>query len=392
MKNIRPCLSDRSSAIRRFRWLVGIALLLGISCALRADVTLGMRESDVLDDLGDPAGIITLGSRKQLTYRQGVITLVDGKVAKIDPAMSTWLDRRRRGDTSAAAQAVAADETAPAATGVPVQSPPAASEGPPTGRIPHFVLERRMFAEPATYFSGDVRQAWKESLKSSRNEPGTPDAAVAYPAGSQSAFVYVPKTYNRSKRFGVYVDLRPADVGGIPAGYEAICDQRELIWISPDAAGNDVHTARRCALALDALASIKRQYRIDDRRTYVGGFSGGGAIAACLTILYPDIFRAAFIHARGVYLEPVRTADHKIWLSQFPFLAPEQIRAVADQHQRVVFFTGPADTNYIHVQRTVIQWSALGFAVKGYEVPGLGHQDAPANAVNAALDWVESAP
>jgi hypothetical protein len=44
--------------------------------------------------------------------------------------------------------------------------------------------------------------------------------------------------------------------------------------------------------------------------------------------------------------------------------------------------------NYGHVRASVAQWTQAGFAVKGFDVKGLGHEDAPADILNDAMVWL----
>ncbi len=398
MPTFRKLLGPCSRARSYCAVLAGLVLgLLSVTEAW-ADVTIGDTEAAVIADLGAPSGRLVVGARKRLSYPQGSITMVDGKVAAIDPAMTAWLERRRRGEevtipgpapAVAPRQKLESNARADSTSGRKVETRPGA-----VGRNLQFSLSVRMYGAPADYFSGDIRQAWVNALANNKKSPEDAVADVTYPAGTQSAFLYVPKSYRGTEKYAVYVDIRSVDVGGIPLGYDAICDQHKIIWVSPHAAGNDVHTARRCALALDALASLKRAYRIDESRVFVGGFSGGGGIAACLAMLYPEYFRGLMVHSRGVYLQPIRTmhgASQYLWASNFPFLSTDQIHDVAGRGLRVAFISGTEDANDIHVQRSVTQWTGLGFAVKGFEVPGLGHVDAPADSFSDALTWLEAA-
>ncbi|MBC7706988.1 MAG: PHB depolymerase family esterase [Rhodoferax sp.] len=51
------------------------------------------------------------------------------------------------------------------------------------------------------------------------------------------------------------------------------------------------------ALLADMTQSVIRQYRIDRQRVYIAGLSAGGAMAAIVANLYPEIFVAAGIHS-----------------------------------------------------------------------------------------------
>jgi predicted esterase len=295
-------------------------------------------------------------------------------VVTIDSALANWLAKRQSDQQPGAVRTEA--ETKPVS--VPVV----------TGRIYAFPLSVRYYPTPAAYFTGSARTAWRQELAADREENIDPLMAVSYAVEAQSAFVYVPASYDGSREFGVYVDVRSESAGALPAGYDAVCDRHQLIWISPHASGNNVPAARRCALALDALASLQRRYRIDRRRIYAGGFSGGGTIAARLGVLYPEIVRGIMIHARGVYLADTPAGGGNVWPGHFSFLTGDDLRRIARQGLRVVFVTGPGDMNYGHVRASVAQWTQAGFAVKGFDVKGLGHEDAPADILNDAMVWL----
>ncbi len=373
---------------RRATWWLTVAFLLGES--LHAAIAVGDPEQKVVQELGAPTGVMTAGSRKRLSYPHGVITLVEGKVSALDDKMAAWLQTRAEGGVisepppSAVPPVKAPEPKAPA----PKMSNAAALALTP-GPTVQWPLSERMFASASGYFSGPMRQAWAAELQKDKEENGDPAANATYPAGSQKAFLYVPKGYDGTKPVGLYIDVRPENVGLLPPGYDVVCNDQRMIWVSAHGSGNDQSTARRCALALDALATAKKSFRIDERRIFVGGFSGGGAVASRLLVLYPDQFRGAVISARGVYLQPVRTEDRRVWPSHFPFLKPEDFRAVSGRGLRVAFVSGANDFNYPHVMRCVPQWNELGFTAKAYDIPGMPHMDAPPDAFATALGWVD---
>ncbi|PTX91149.1 hypothetical protein [Opitutus sp. ER46] len=371
-------------------------------CLGRADVALGDSEAQVLAELGAPTGSIVAGPRKRLTFPQGAITFRDGKVAEFDRAMAEWLERRRRGEPSSTpATAPESPEPlsnsallAPAATRRGARPEPLLQPlgAPAVGIVPQLRLTTRLHSNLAGYFTGDARRAWAAYAAQDKTEPVEPALALEYAPGTQAAFLYVPPAYTGREAFGVCVDVRPVAAGGFPREYAAVCDERRLIWVSPYRAGNDAHSVRRCLLALDALTTVRQLYRIDERRIYAGGFSGGAMIAAELALLFPELFRGAVIRSRGVYLLPVRTADHRRWASELPFLAEPQLRLLAGSGLRIAFVSGTRDPNFVHVQRSVTQWNELGFATKGFEVPELGHDETPAATFAEALRWLDGSP
>ena len=54
-------------------------------------------------------------------------------------------------------------------------------------------------------------------------------------------------------------------------------------------------TATEPQMVANMVSQVKSQYSIDSSKVYVVGFSAGGALAASLALLYPDVFAAASI-------------------------------------------------------------------------------------------------
>ncbi len=69
-----------------------------------------------------------------------------------------------------------------------------------------------------------------------------------------------------------------------------VCEDHQLLLASPHAAGNSTDTRKRVRIVLDVLDELRRKYRIDPDRTYVGGFSGGGRIACAVGFSLPEYF------------------------------------------------------------------------------------------------------
>lgn len=110
--------------------------------------------------------------------------------------------------------------------------------------------------------------------------------------------VYVPeKDYRPSKKFGVLVwlssDARPT----FSPEHQAVMDENSLIWISPqDALNRPVwHTY---GLAIDAVHNLRKTYRIDPSRLYVGGLGDGGRLAVRIGIGLSDVFNGSMASGR----------------------------------------------------------------------------------------------
>lgn len=381
-----------TGCLRRLWWLVILTAGTFLP-AVHGGVAIGDPEAKVLAELGTPTGTLSMGPRKRATYPAGSITYVNGVVTAIDPRLEAALSRRNDPATAANTDTYAANVTRVPSPKTTVANPTGSKRSAIlTGVVRGFPLTARSFENPSDYFTGDARRAWAAAMAADPDEKTDPTTVISYAPGSQSALLYVPPSYDGSKPYGLFVDVRPHEMGDIVSGYDKICADHNLIWVSPDHAGNDEHTALRCALALDALATVKQKYRVADSRVYVGGFSGGGATAGQLAILFPEYFRGAIIVARGVRLQPSPAGNGLFWPSAFPYLNPRQLQIASRRGLRVAFITGPGDMNHEHVLVSVSQWKIAGFEVHGFDVQGMGHEDAPPNAFAEAIRWIEERP
>ena len=119
-------------------------------------------------------------------------------------------------------------------------------------------------------------------------------AKVDYNLADESFEVYVPADYTGEKPFGLFVFCSPSPSGRPMGPFLKSMDERHLIWIGPNKAGNDRVNRPRMGLAIDAAISMKAKYNIDPDRVYVAGISGGGRIASMLGVGYADIFKGGF--------------------------------------------------------------------------------------------------
>jgi len=102
--------------------------------------------------------------------------------------------------------------------------------------------------------------------------------------------VYVPHGYSAGKPPGVLVFVSSIDWGGIPEDWIPLMDEHNLIWISPGSAGRSVPAQQRVMKAVLAPHAISREFQVDTRRIFVGGFSDGGKIAGLVETADPAVF------------------------------------------------------------------------------------------------------
>lgn len=257
-----------------------------------------------------------------------------------------------------------------------------------TGLIADLPLDTKLFATAKEYYKekiprkvfkaydeGNIPSTWKG------NEMPV-DECINYNPAEHTTLIYVPKDYTESGGFGVYLHNSPGDRGISPSDeWKALMDKFKLIYISPHKASNNIPDMRRLVLAMDSLATVKKHYKIDDKRVYVGGLSGGGHIGMMCQMVYAELFNGAISHAAQSYL-PDRGCGH------FPGLALADAKSTPRKKLKWCVVSGDQDNNYKAILETSKEWDAAGFMYKFIDIKGMGHDNASGPALEEALVWV----
>jgi pimeloyl-ACP methyl ester carboxylesterase len=130
-------------------------------------------------------------------------------------------------------------------------------------------------------------------------------------------------------------------------------------------------------LALLAWENIRRQYRLDPDRVYVGGFSGGSRVALRIALTYPDVFRGALLEAGS---DPIGEPPNS--------LPPADLFHRFQTSSRLVYLTGGQDAAHLQMDaasRQSLQYWCV-FDVATVPMPWLGHELAEPAALGRALD------
>lgn len=126
--------------------------------------------------------------------------------------------------------------------------------------------------------------------------------------------LFIPKGYSPKRRYPLVLFMHDASVtttltqATLVQGLGAICwaspeDQarRPCFVLAPQFERQVVNDASEATGEMDSvvalIARLGRQYRIDDRRIYTTGQSGGAMMSIAMNIQYPDLFAASFIVA-----------------------------------------------------------------------------------------------
>jgi hypothetical protein len=211
----------------------------------------------------------------------------------------------------------------------------------------------------------------------------------------ESFFTHIPKSYNGEVPYGLVVFVNADDaMESVPLGWESVLEQRKLLYVAPQKAGNDQPMQRRYGMAVLAAMKIMEQYRIDPRRVYVSGFSGGARVAGQLGFLQSDLFRGTIQNCGADFYEAVpeiapRPTNRPSGAYGICAFAPEEIER-AKQNVRFVLITGPKDFRHGDILDIYDGgYAKAGFQTRLIDDPGMGHAMASKAVLNQALDYLD---
>jgi hypothetical protein len=203
-----------------------------------------------------------------------------------------------------------------------------------------------------------------------------------YERASARMHVYVPGNYDGRVPFGIYLHISPGNQGAVDKRYEPLMEKMKLIYVSPMGTSNGQPMLRRVRLAIDALASVKSRYRIDDTRVVVGGLSGGGHMAMLTHAMFPDFFIGSVSHAAQSYL------PSKVKEGHFPGFSLDRFRKSLSKGRKWCVISGERDQNYRIIIEESKPWMDYDMPYRFIDVPGMGHTRAPPEALEEALRWI----
>ncbi|HJU25842.1 MAG TPA: PHB depolymerase family esterase, partial [Rhodanobacteraceae bacterium] len=147
--------------------------------------------------------------------------------------------------------------------------------------------------------------------------------------------LYVPATAP-PQGYGLLVFVPSWEDARMPQPWLSALNRRGVIFVSAARAGKDADVFnRREPLALLAAYNVMQRYKVDPRRVYVGGFSGGSRVALRLALAYPDVFRGALLEAGS---DPIGS-------DEIPLPPADLMQRFQDS--RLVYLTGTEDTLHL---------------------------------------------
>lgn len=217
----------------------------------------------------------------------------------------------------------------------------------------------------------------QESVRESLARSHAALAPYAIDLAKERFLVYVPSGAPPSPRgFALLVFVPPWDQTRLPSGWVFQLNHYGFIFVTPAGAGNTAAVlSRRVPLALAAEENIVREYPVDPKRIYVGGFSGGSRVALRVALGYPDVFRGALLSAGA---DPLG--------GSYP-LPPRNLLQRFQSSSRLVYVTGELDTTSLTSDANSVQslrdWCV--FDAETHETPDAGHEVMSPEAFGQAL-------
>ena len=199
------------------------------------------------------------------------------------------------------------------------------------------------------------------------------DWLAGYDSTKQEYDLAVPAKLKADQPVGLVLFI---NAGAGPAGlgsFESVCNEKGLLFASPYNAGNNVDQKKRVRLVLDVLDDVRRRYKIDPDRTYIGGFSGGARIACGIGYALPEYFGGT------IPVCAVNDVRDETWL-----------RHRVKDRLSLALITGESDFNRAEVERL---WGPIfrdsGIRTRVFLSPKMGHAIPPAKEMTAVVAWLD---
>lgn len=241
--------------------------------------------------------------------------------------------------------------------------------------------ERGTIVIPKSPVQSDAEQL-KLRLHAVENPP-------AYDVSKEVFEVIVPKSYKATDPHGLFIWIASGNSPAIPKEWEAVLAQKKLIFVGARNSGNPRNIFDRMRMAIDANVHFRTLYKIDGRRVYVSGFSGGSRVASMLGVCYAEMFSGT-ICCMGVnfYTDVVGDDGKTYGLNYIP---DDEVAALAKRFCRYALFAGEKDFNRPNTRAAYEQgFKKEGFAnVKLFDVPGIGHQPPQADWLAKAIEYLD---
>lgn len=118
--------------------------------------------------------------------------------------------------------------------------------------------------------------------------------------------IHAPASYDGTQPFGLIVFIPSSDrTAHLPSGWDDVLRPRRLLLVIPQKAVNSMEEPNRLGLGVIAAERMQERYKIDKRRVYAAGISGGARAACELGIHQSDVFTGTIQSCGAQFTRPV---------------------------------------------------------------------------------------
>jgi pimeloyl-ACP methyl ester carboxylesterase len=187
------------------------------------------------------------------------------------------------------------------------------------------------------------------------------------------------------------------DMTSLPAEWDEVLRNKRLLFVSPQKAANDQGLQRRMGLTVMGAMQMQKHYRIDKRRIYAAGYSGGARVVSNVAFHQPDVFRGTVQMCGSDFYRPVTKVHEDGPDRGRPYglmtgLEPtkQQIDYVK-RYVRFALITGPGDFRHGNILN-IAEGGFIkdGFQAKVFDIPEMRHEFCNGPTLARAIDFLES--
>ena len=211
--------------------------------------------------------------------------------------------------------------------------------------------------------------------------------------GNYSWYIYRPLN-NEEVPPGICVYISPR--GGSFSNVDRwrdIMDKHNLIYIASRDSSNYVLTEHRMALTLRAIDIVIDKYKVDMKRIYVCGDSGGGRVSSFIAPLYPEIIKGAIYSIGCDFWDTIKMEGDNYYpgfLCPIPGIKVDFLKIKKIRKNRFVFLTGDFDANRAQTKANYKAYLESGIQNCAYiQVKDMGHAYPPPEYWQAAFAYLD---
>ena len=211
-----------------------------------------------------------------------------------------------------------------------------------------------------------------------------------YDVTKETFDLLVPKDYKTTVPHGLFIWISAGNDVKISAEWEAVFAEKKIIFIGAKNSGNPRNLFDRARMALDANVNMRDLYKIDGRRVYVSGFSGGSRVASMLGVAYAEMFSGAACFMGVNFYTDTFGTDQLVYGTSY--IPDDQVLEMAKKFCRYALITGEKDPNRPNTLGALeTGFKKEGFAnAQAFDIPAQGHSPPNAEWLRKVIDYLDA--